>query len=146
MKVKTYNLLLIASIVWGLAGFNILRIGVTAYKEFVGVINLGISLAIFIAFWFMVFKKLVIKHTARIKAYEDERTFFLKFFDVKSFMIMAFMMTFGISLRAFNLWPDLYIAVFYTGLGSALFLAGLNFGVNFISHRTDIKKLDEDSI
>lgn len=133
MKVKNRNLLLIAAIVWSIAGFNILRIGVIAYKEYWAVLNLAISFLIFTIFWFKVFKKLVIKHTERIIGYEDERTFFLKFFDVKSFIIMAVMMTVGISLRAFNLWPDLWIAVFYLGLGAALFLAGILFMYNYFS-------------
>ena len=44
---------------------------------------------------------------------------------------MAFMMTFGIVLRATNIAPERFIAVFYTGLGSALALAGLLFGYHF---------------
>ena len=54
---------------------------------------------IFTAFWFLVFDKLVRKHTFRILNYQEEKQFFLKFFDIKSFCIMAFMMTFGIGLR-----------------------------------------------
>ena len=61
------------------------------------------------------------KHTARITGYGQERQFFLKFFDRKSFAIMAFMMTGGILLRKF-LAADGFIAVFYSGLGGALLL------------------------
>ncbi len=64
------------------------------------------------------FGKLVVKHTDRISSYEDDRHFFLKFFDVPSFIIMAVMMTGGISIRAFGLAPEVFIAVFYTGLGT----------------------------
>lgn len=71
------------------------------------------------------------KHTERIGSYEEEHQFFLNFFDVKAFIIMAFMMTFGISIRALNLAPERFIAVFYSGLGSSLFLAGILFGYNF---------------
>lgn len=42
------------------------------------------------------------------------------------------MMTFGIVLRATNIAPERFIAVFYTGLGSALALAGLLFGYQFV--------------
>ena len=35
------------------------------------------------------------------------------------------------TIRAFNLLPDRFIAFFYTGLGAALFLAGILFGINF---------------
>ncbi len=78
-------------------------------------------------FWTVIFGKLVVKHTARITGYEKERHFFLKFFDVPAIVIMAVMMTGGISIRAFGLAPEGFNAVFYTGLGSALALAGLLF-------------------
>ena len=74
--------------------------------------------------------KLVKKHSTRITAYEEERQFFFKFFDVKSFAIMAFMMTGGIALRSSGIAPERFIAVFYTGLGASLLLAGVLFGVN----------------
>ena len=44
---------------------------------------------------------------------------------------MAVMMTGGIGLRASGLAPDRFIAVFYTGLGASLLLAGLLFGRNY---------------
>ena len=44
---------------------------------------------------------------------------------------MAVMMTGGIGLRLSGLVPERFIAVFYTGLGAALLLAGLLFGRNF---------------
>ena len=49
------------------------------------------------------------------------------FFDKKSYLIMAFMMTFGILLRKSALLPTLFFAVFYTGLGAALFAAGVKY-------------------
>lgn len=71
------------------------------------------------------------RHTARIRGYGEERQFFLKFFDGKAFAIMAFMMSGGIGLRASGLAPERFIAVFYSGLGAALLLAGLLFGRNY---------------
>ena len=44
---------------------------------------------------------------------------------------MAFMMGGGIRLRCSELFPDVFIAVFYTGLGLALALAGIVFWVMF---------------
>lgn len=130
MKVQKNTLLLIACLVWGAAGFNILKIGLLAYPNYLQPLNYALSLVVFAIFQFLIFGKLVKKHTQRILAYK-EKQFFLKFFDVKSFIIMAFMMTFGIVLRATNIAPEQFIAVFYTGLGSALFLAGLLFGYQF---------------
>lgn len=135
MKVKRNTLLLIACFVWCAAGFNILRIGVLAYPDYLGIMNFALSLVVFVVFQLFVFGKLVKKHPARIAAYEEELHFFLKFFDAKSFAIMAFMMTGGIALRSSGIVPERFIAVFYTGLGASLLLAGILFGVNFIKEK-----------
>lgn len=131
MKVRRNTLLLIAALVWSAAGFNILRIGLLAYPPYRTVVNYLLSALVFTVFQVFIFGQLVNKHTARISAYEEELHFFLKFFDVKSFIIMAVMMTGGIGLRVSGLAPERFIAVFYTGLGAALLLAGLLFGRNF---------------
>lgn len=133
LKIKKRNLLLIAAIVWVIAGFNIMRIGLEAYQNNVTLINLVLSCLVFAIFWFMIFGKLVKKHTNRIVRYEQEKQFFLKFFDVKSFCIMAVMMTGGITLRYSGVCPDFFIAFFYSGLGAALFLAGLSFACNYFA-------------
>ncbi|MBS7008666.1 hypothetical protein [Anaerostipes sp.] len=132
MKVQKKQLLLAAGIVWGLAGINILRIGIIAYKQNWSILNGFISALVFAVFQIMVFGKLVRKHTARIINYEEEKQFLFKFFDLKSFCIMGFMMTFGIGIRMSGIWPESWIAVFYTGLGTALFLAGMAFAAQYI--------------
>lgn len=135
MKIKRNTLLLIACFVWCAAGFNILRIGVLAYPDYPGIMNFALSLAVFVVFQLFIFGKLVKKHSTRITGYEEERHFFLKFFDAKSFAIMAFMMTGGVALRSSGVAPERSIAVFYTGLGASLLIAGILFGVNFIKEK-----------
>ena len=131
MHVKRNTLLLLACLVWSAAGFNILRIGLMACPAYLTVLNALLSVLVFAVFQYFIFGKLVKKHTARIQGYPEERHFFLKFFDGKVFAIMAVMMTGGIGLRVSGLAPERFIAVFYTGLGAALLLAGLLFGRNF---------------
>lgn len=131
MKVKRNTLLLIACLVWTAAGVNILRIGWMAYPPYRTALNFVLSGVVFAVFQRFIFGKLVGKHTARIQSYREERQFFLKFFDGKAFAIMAVMMAGGIGLRASGLAPERFIAVFYTGLGTSLLLAGLLFGRNF---------------
>lgn len=136
MKVKKKTLLLIACTVWSLAGFNILRIGILSYPPYISVMNILLSIVVFTVFQYFIFGRLVKKHTDRIQNYEEERHFFMKFFDVKSFIIMAIMMSGGIYLRASSLAPERFIAVFYTGLGSSLLLAGILFGKNFFQYES----------
>lgn len=131
MKVKRNTLLLLACLVWSVAGFNILRIGLIAYSSYLSVRNYLLSILVFMVFQTFIFGKLVKKHTARINAYQEGRQFFLKFFDGKAFAIMAVMMAGGIGLRVSRLAPERFIAVFYTGLGASLLLAGMLFGRNY---------------
>ena len=131
MKVKKRTLLLIACLVWGIAGFNILRIGLMTYRPYLSFVNIILSFVVFGIFQTFIFGRLVKKHTERILGYEEEKQFFLKFFDKKAFCIMAFMMTFGIGLRVSGWCPEVFIAVFYTGLGASLLTAGGLFLVNF---------------
>ena len=138
MNVKRNTLLLLACFVWSAAGFNIFRIGFIEYKPYHNIINYLLSVLVFVVFQIFVFGKLVKKHTERIGNYTEERHLFIKFFDGKSFVIMAFMMTLGIVLRYVGLAPKRFIAVFYVGLGASLLLAGLKFGYNFI--RAEFKR------
>ena len=134
--VKRSTLLLIACLVWGCAGANILRIGLAAYPAYLSVLNLVLSAVVFAVFQRFIFGPLVKKQTGRITGYEAERHFFLKFFDLRSFAIMAVMMTGGIWLRASGVRPEVFIAVFYSGLGASLLLAGLLFGRNYYRLRS----------
>lgn len=130
--VNNKTLLLIACLVWTAAGVNILRIGIIEYPPYLSIINILLSAVVFTVFEIFIFGRLVKKHTKRIDAYGDEKQLWIKFFDVKSFIIMAVMMTGGILLRALHLATPVFIAVFYTGLGAALLLAGVLFGRNFL--------------
>ncbi len=130
--VKKHTLLLLACLVWTAAGFNILRIGLGCYPGRVTLVNLLLSLVVFELFRRFIFGRLVHKHTARILAYPQERKWFWNFFDGPSFAIMAVMMSGGIGLRVSGLAPQGFIAVFYSGLGAALLLAGVLFGVRFV--------------
>ena len=134
LKVSTDKLLLVAGIVWLVAGINIANIGITAYFEETGWLFwalIGGTLVIFILFHIFVFTKMVGKHAERIKGYEEDRTHVFKFFDKKGYIMMACMMGFGIALRASGLVPDWFIAFFYTGLGAALAVAGVSFVLRY---------------
>ena len=131
-KVHKNKLLLIAGFIWTIVGVNIIRIGIIAYTSYINVLNIILSIIICLTFQFLIFNKMVIKHTQRIIAYKEDQQLIVHFFDVKSYCIMAFMMTFGIGLRVSGICPDVFIAVFYSGLGSSLLIAGLLFIINYI--------------
>lgn len=131
-KVRAKYLLLMAAAVWILAGANIVRLGVTAWDEVhVAAWMLVLGAAVVFLLFHMMFTKLVGKHASRIRGYGEGRMHVLRFFDVKGYAIMAFMMGGGIALRAFGLVPAWFVAFFYSGLGLALMLAGVGFLVHF---------------
>ncbi|MBQ5332549.1 MAG: hypothetical protein J6K92_04740 [Oscillospiraceae bacterium] len=84
----------------------------------------------------MMFYKMSIKHHRRIRGYAEPTRPFWNFFDLKAYCIMAFMMGGGIWLRYSGLVPELFIAVFYTGLGCALAGAGILFRVMFFRYNS----------
>ncbi|MGL5439626.1 MAG: hypothetical protein ACRDA4_04470 [Filifactoraceae bacterium] len=139
--IKNKNLLLLASLVWMIAGFNVLRIGIISYYHNIYPLNLISSVIIFFIFNQKIFNRLVVKHTLRIINYTEPKHPFWHFFDLKSFVIMIFMITLGIMIRKFSLVSNEFIAVFYTGLGTSLVFAGAKFAINYIHyHKTSILK------
>ena len=137
-KVSKRTLLLIAGIVWMIAGFNVARLGILSYRVieiFWYIIVLSVLSAVVFLLFGEMFYKMTRKHIKRIKGYEEDFRPFWNFFDLKAYIIMAIMMGGGIGLRAFGVFPDFFIAFFYTGLGCALFLAGVLFVVEFIRYK-----------
>lgn len=122
-------LLLTAGLVWIIAGVNILRIGILTWRESSQTWFLKVSEAtvVFLLFFVFVFRKLYFKHTRRIEQKKEEKNCPFGFFDVKGWIIMAFMITLGMIIRAFRLLPDSFIAIFYTGLSLALIYTGVLF-------------------
>lgn len=131
--IKKRSLLAVAGCVWLIAGFNVARLGLLSYGKLpqIGALHILLSMAAFCAFGLMFFK-MSIKHTRRIKGYQEEFRPVWHFFDLKAYIIMAVMMGGGIWLRSSGLVSDVFIAVFYTGLGCALALAGVLFWIMFL--------------
>lgn len=145
MKVKRESLMLIAGAVWIVAGINILIIGLNAYFAEAALSWWAVLLMIFGSFvvlsaFHAMFGKLVKKHVARIRSLEGRRQNPFLFFDVRGYLIMAFMIGLGVTLRMSGTVPDWFIAFFYTGLGTALLSAGSGFllhwkhGANWTFH------------
>lgn len=126
-EVPKRALLIIAGIIWMIAGFNVVRLGVISYQliEVQWFLYL-LSVVVFCAFGAM-FYKMTQKHSKRIMEYEELYRPIWNFFDLKAYIIMAIMMGGGIGLRNAGVFPDVFVAFFYTGLGCALFLAGVLF-------------------
>ena len=122
-------LLIIAGTVWIIAGGNILRIGIVTWmnNSHDWMFKIGEATIVFLLFFVLIFKRLYYKHTRRIEQKKETRNCPFSFFDVKSLIIMIFMISLGITIRSFHLLPESFISVFYTGLSIALILTGILF-------------------
>jgi len=118
-----------AAFVWGFAANRILNIGINDVmintKDYR--INFGLALVGFYFFFKYVFYKMYKKHTKRIVNSEIEKPCIFSFFDIRGFAIMAFMITFGVTLRKARVIPPLYIGTFYITLGLSLLAAAVSF-------------------
>lgn len=124
MKVST--LTTINGIIWLVAGVNVVRIGVLTWQK-LDTTTLWIiagCLLTLVAFS-MMFVKMVFKNVSRIRLIPRKQRKAWNCMPLKSFLIMAFMITLGITLRHSPLVPRTFIAAFYVGLGTALSVAGI---------------------
>lgn len=135
-KVTNRTLLLFAGLVWVIAGTNILRIGIQTWlvDQHAWLINIGWAILIFCIFFFGIFNRMFHKHTQRISTKQEQNCPFA-FFDTKGWIIMIFMISLGIVVRKLHLLPIRFIAVFYSGLSSALILTGCMFLFRWWTHK-----------
>lgn len=123
MRISKKWLIVTNGILWMVAGANILRIGIQSILTIHSLVWL-LCIPIFIAFYTM-FAKIISKNSKRILSLNSEKARLYQFLTLKGYLIIAFMMTLGITLRKLGSIPESFFAFFYTGLGSALFFAGL---------------------
>lgn len=146
LNVRKYNLLIANGLLWLAVGTKITLIGLSAYGRLAGQRPLWplilISLAVFAGFYAM-FTGVVRKYAARIVGMEEERPSLLKTFSLKGYILIAFMISLGISLKHVPGIPDAFFAAFYCGLGPGLLSAGIRFILRRIRICRDDKKVPE---
>ena len=127
-RVCSRVLLLLAGFVWITAGANVLRVGIEAWRSGGLSWPFGAAAAavVFLLFYQFVFRRLYFRHASRIES-RDGRNCPFSFFDIKGWIVMGAMITFGAAARFFRLFPDSFVSVFYTGLSSALIVTGIRF-------------------
>ena len=129
-KVKTRHLLAINGLLWTAIGTKITMTGIRHYlsapygKSLLWMIPL--SVLVFAGFYRM-FSGVVRKYSERILSMTDVKTSVLKTFSLKGYLIIAFMISLGISLKHIPGIPEPFFAWFYCGLGPGLLSAGIRF-------------------
>lgn len=129
-------LLFIAAIVWTFAGGMLLYRGVSllyTVKDFVWLRILICTIAGGL-FYFLLFYKISLKHSIRILNLKYDYPCMFSFFSLKSYIMMAIMITSGILLRKSGILSPGYMSELYITMGIPLFLSSLRFyyyGINY---------------
>ena len=124
---KTW-LIVLAGLMWSLVGLMLCRLAyhwlaVARWTWVAPLELLGIVLAL-IAYQFC-FSRMAQKNIARLSLL-TEKTCIFAFQRWKSYILIGLMITIGIALRNLPI-PRPYLAVLYTSIGGALFLASLQY-------------------
>lgn len=124
--VSKRGLLILSGLLWSIAGFNVLRKGLSTlvldHRWWI------VLLAILIGVGFLLmFRDVVRKYTLRIRTLEGEQFPFYRFMSLKGYLLIGFMMTLGITMGLIPGMPTSFFASFYTGLGTGLSYGALRF-------------------
>lgn len=123
------KLLLTAGAIWIIAGCNILAIAISSWIKYSGniITNALLAIVVFSIFQFIIFRNILNKNIQRITKKESDKNHPLSFFNIRGWILMAFMITLGALLRHFNLLSPDFITIFYTGLSLSLITTGVLF-------------------
>lgn len=128
LKIPTRHLILVNGLLWCAIGIKILLTGSSYYLRLPAIHwwYYLLSVLVFAGFYVM-FTGIVRKYAERIEAMQEPKASIFKTFSVKGYIIIAFMITLGITLKRIPQVPDSFIAWFYCGLGPGLLSAGIRF-------------------
>jgi len=122
------HLLLVAAAVWLFAGGFLLFRGINMLPQ-TTMLWLKIPLAVVagLLFFHLLFLRVSLKHITRIRSLEILRPCIFSFFDWKSYLLMAIMITSGILVRRTG-WIDMqWISLFFITMSTPLLLSAVRF-------------------
>ncbi|MBE0647330.1 MAG: hypothetical protein IH596_06080 [Bacteroidales bacterium] len=122
------QLLLVAAAVWLFAGGFLLFRGITMLPE-MSMLWLKIVLAVIagLIFFHLLFLRVSLKHITRIRSLEILRPCVFSFFDWKSYLLMAIMITSGVLVRKTGLIDQKWISLFFITMATPLLLSAVRF-------------------
>jgi len=131
------HLLAINGLMWTAIGTKISITGISHYlttppEKLWWMIPL--SVLVFAGFYRM-FTGIVRKYSERILALPGPKEPIYKTFSLKGYLIIAFMITLGITLKHIPGIPETFFAWFYLGLGPGLLSAGIRFLIRWFQAR-----------
>ena len=119
---------MVAAAIWGIPGINIAVKGIRSYMLmrsddlwWLMLITVAVSV-----FFFIIFRRVVRKYSERIVSLPDS-VMIWHVFPPKGWILLAFMMGLGITLKYMSSVPMAFTASFYSGLGPMLIVAATRF-------------------
>jgi hypothetical protein len=130
-------LLFLAAIVWTFAGSMLMFKGSKMLDSNNNLPWLKLILVAIagILFYVGIFAKLSMKHTLRILKMKNRHAFILSFFDFRSYLIMFFMISMGITLRTTGWVPLGTLSLLYLMMSIPLILSSVRFYYTGIYYR-----------
>lgn len=129
LSVPKRSLLFVAAGVWTFAGSMLLVRGgimLIHYPAHLWIKELS-CLAGGLLFYWILFSTISHKHTARILTMKSERPCLFAFFNLKSYLLMAVMISSGITLRLSGIVSPEYLSYVYVTMGIPLLLSAFRF-------------------
>ena len=128
-KTSKRYLLFLAAFVWTIAGGMLIFKGILLSFNTTDFLGLKITLSIIggVGFYWLLFSKISLKHTKRIVELKMDKPCLFSFFNIKSYILMAIMITSGILLKRLGVIPQQDLLVVYLTMGIPLFLSAFRF-------------------
>ncbi|HNW69112.1 MAG TPA: hypothetical protein PKI01_01820 [Bacteroidales bacterium] len=122
-------LLIIAGVFWSFAGGMLMWRGITGLLHEASRLasEIILSLCSGIAFYFILFSGISRKHVRRIMGLKSEKPCLFSFFNIKSYILMIFMITSGILLRKFDILNHQVLYAVYLCMSVPLLLSSAKF-------------------
>jgi uncharacterized membrane protein YedE/YeeE len=135
--VKKRTLLLIAGCAWSIAG------GILIYRSLSYLISVNHHLAMEIGtgivfgslFYLLLFARISKKHITRINLIEIDNPCFFSFFNFRSYLLMAIMISGGIMLRLSGLVNREIIYTFFLCMGIPLLVSAWRFFYSYVKNK-----------
>jgi hypothetical protein len=134
-RVSRIYLLLIAAMVWTFAGGMLLFRGYFFLLESHHLLLLKIISCISggIVFYILLFDRISKKHILRIKSLPSDRPCAFSFFNWRSYLMMAVMITSGITLRITGIVSHEYLSLIYITMGIPLLMSSFRFYYSYFN-------------
>lgn len=139
-KAPKYILILISGLLWSGIGLYLIKLAIgwfsllSIYERYFAI---GGGLLLGSAIAYFGFSGLALKNIKRVYQYDKERVCIWAFQKWSTYLLILFMMSLGLFMRSTSFIPKYLLSPMYIGIGTALFLASMNYYQALIKYRRE---------